>query len=206
MNCQPPRVEGVPPQTEVVGIVPSSSFLHQVEEASGEKVSLCYQCRKCSSGCPVTFAMDYLPHVVLRMVQLGLRDRVLSSGSIWICASCETCTTRCPNEIGVAAVMDALRRMALKAETAREVKLPPSVKDIAAFHSAFLGSIRAGGRVHEVGMLARYILKDNLWARKGFLHEIKLGWEMFRRGKLGLLPHRMHQADAIARLFERSRR
>jgi heterodisulfide reductase subunit C len=124
----------------------SQSFLREVESASGEKVSLCYQCRKCSSGCPVTFAMDYLPDVILRMVQLGFKDRVLGSSTIWICASCETCTTRCPNGIDIAGVIDTLRRMTLAEGRAA----PLAVKDIPKFHEAFLSSIKAGGRVNEV--------------------------------------------------------
>jgi len=209
LNSQRLRKEDTPLKPEAVSIIPSFPFLREVEETSGEKVSLCYQCKKCSSGCPVTFAMDYLPHVVLRMAQVGLRDRVLGSATIWICASCETCTTRCPNEIDVAGVMDTLRRMALKADVSGVAKLPSSVRDIAGFHSAFLSSIKAGGRVHEIGMLASYMLRVNLWAklRSGWLlKEAKLGWEMFRRGKLKLLPHKMHQTREIGKLFQRSGR
>ena len=116
-------------------ITPDSIFLHQVEEKGGEKVSLCYQCAKCSSGCPVTFAMDYLPHVILRMVQLGLKDRVLNSSTIWVCASCETCTTRCPNDIDIAHIMDTLRQTSLREG------IKPSQKNIPIFHAAFLSSI-----------------------------------------------------------------
>ena len=209
LNSQRLRKEGTPLKPEAVPIIPSFSFLREVEETSGETVSLCYQCKKCSSGCPVTFAMDYLPHVILRMVQLGLRHSVLDSATIWICASCQTCTTRCPNEIDVAGVMDTLRRMALKADLRRVAKLPPSVRDITGFHSAFLNSIKAGGRVHEIGMLARYMLKTGLWGklRSGWLlKEAKLGWEMFRRGKLKLVPHKMHRTREIEKLFQRSER
>ena len=209
LSSQSRKEKDITPKTEAVPVVPSSSFLREVEETSGEKVSLCYQCKKCSSGCPVTFAMDYLPHVVLRMAQVGLRDRVLGSATIWICASCETCTTRCPNEIDVAGVMDTLRRMALKADVSGVAKLPPAARDIAGFHSAFLKSIKTGGRVHEPEMIGRYLLKTSLWAklRSGWLlKEAKLGWEMFRRGKLRLVPHRMHRTGEIRELFQRSER
>ena len=196
--------EGVSSLTRQIVPIISPHFLREVEAASGEKVSLCYQCRKCSSGCPVTFAMDYLPDVILRMVQLGFRDRVLNSSTIWICASCETCTTRCPNEIDIAGVIDTLRRMALS-----EGRVAPAVKDIPRFHQAFLSSIKAGGRVNEVGMLRRYLLKTNLWAklRSGeLLEQAKLGWGMFRRGKLKIWPHRIRQAGEIKKLFAKSGR
>lgn len=193
------------PIETTIFIIPDSSFLGEVEEFGGARISLCYQCKKCSSGCPVTFAMDYLPHVILRMVQLGLKDRVLNSTTIWICASCETCTTRCPNEIDIAGVMDALRRMAL----VQASPVAPAVRDVPKFHLAFLESIKAGGRVHEAGMLARYLFKTNLWAklRSGeLLEQAKLGWEMFRRGKLKLLPHGMHRRGEIKELFKRARK
>ena len=187
---------------ETAFITPDSSFLHEVEELSGEKVSLCYQCKKCSSGCPVNFVMDYLPHVIMRMIQLGLKDRVLSSTTIWICASCETCTTRCPNEIDIAGVMDTLRRMAL----AQGSPVPLAVRDVPKFHLAFLNSIKAGGRVHEMSMLAGYMLKTNFWAKLRSEGLLRLGWEMFRHGKLKLLPHRMHRRGEIKELFKRVRK
>ena len=193
------------PIETVAFIIPNSSFLGEVEEFGGERISLCYQCKKCSSGCPVTFAMDYLPHVILRMVQLGLKDRVLSSTTIWVCASCETCTTRCPNEIDIAGVMDTLRRMAL----AQASPVSPAVRDVPKFHLAFLESIKAGGRVHEVSMLARYMLKSNWWAKlksRELLKEARLGWEMFRHGKLKLLPHRIRQRSEIKELFRRAKK
>ncbi len=85
-------------------------FLVEVEEKSGVKVSACYQCRKCTNGCPVTFAMDLYPDQVMRYIQLGLRKEILQSSTIWVCASCETCTTRCPNEVDIAKVMDYLKQ------------------------------------------------------------------------------------------------
>jgi len=195
------------PQRQNVSIIPEFSFLCKVNEAIEGNIALCYQCRKCSSGCPVSFAMDYLPDVILRMVQLGLKDRVLNSSTIWICASCETCTTRCPNEIDIAGVMDALRHMALS-----EGRAAPAVKDIPKFHQAFLGSIEAGGRVHEIGMLRRYMLKTlktSLWAKLWsgeLLDQAKLGWGMFKRGKLNIRSHKIRQTGEIKKLFEKSRR
>lgn len=72
----------------------SAEFLDQVENQSGQKVRICYQCGKCSAGCPVAYAMDLLPNQVMRLVQLGLKEEVLTCATIWLCASCETCATR----------------------------------------------------------------------------------------------------------------
>ncbi len=98
--------------------VPESSFLEEVVKESGVDIRACYQCQKCSAGCPVVAAMDILPNQVIRQTQYGRREKVLGCKSIWICASCHTCSVRCPNAIDFARVMDALRHMALKSGAA----------------------------------------------------------------------------------------
>ena len=109
-----------------------NSFLLEVVQASGEKIQACYQCQKCSAGCPVAYAMDILPNQLLRHIQYDHRERVLSSKTIWICASCYTCSVRCPNNIDIAKIMDALRSLALRSGA------KPGEKDIPVFHSVFL--------------------------------------------------------------------
>jgi len=76
-------------------------------------VSSCYQCKKCSAGCPLTFAMDFYPDQVIRLALLGQEEQVLGCRTIWVCSSCETCTTRCPNNIDIAGVMDWLKEAAI---------------------------------------------------------------------------------------------
>ncbi len=89
------------------------SFKDRVNELSGENSDLCFQCGACSSGCPLTEEMDYLPSKVMRMVQLGL-DEALESKTIWVCFSCFNCEVRCPRGIDVANVMEALRVLVLR--------------------------------------------------------------------------------------------
>ncbi len=88
-------------------------FVRQVEEISGQDLLACNQCGKCSAGCPVVAAMDILPSQVIRMAQLGMEE-VLESNTIWICASCLTCATRCPKGVDVPRLMEALRQIALR--------------------------------------------------------------------------------------------
>lgn len=88
-------------------------FVRQVEEISGQDLLSCNQCGKCSAGCPVVAAMDLLPSQVIRMAQLGMED-VLESNTIWICASCLTCGTRCPKGVDLPRLMEALRQIALR--------------------------------------------------------------------------------------------
>jgi len=97
-----------------------NSFLSEVLAESGENLQACYQCQKCSAGCPVAEAMDLLPNQVLRHIQYGHREKVLGSKTIWICASCYTCSVRCPNDIDIAKIMDTLRHLALRSGWRRE--------------------------------------------------------------------------------------
>lgn len=87
--------------------------VRQVEEISGQDLALCNQCGKCSAGCPAASAMDLLPSQVIRSIQLGLNDGLLSR-AIWLCASCLTCAARCPNGIDLARVMEASRAVSLR--------------------------------------------------------------------------------------------
>ena len=91
-------------------------------EEKGIHVQDCYQCQKCSVGCPVVFAMDYKPNQIMQMVSLGMKERVLNCHTIWVCASCYTCSTRCPNDIDIAGVMDRLRQAALREGWSRPKK------------------------------------------------------------------------------------
>jgi len=83
-------------------------FVRQVEDISGENLLACNQCGKCSAGCPVAFSMELLPSQVIRLAQLGIEE-VLDSPTIWTCASCLTCVSRCPKGIDLPRIMEALR-------------------------------------------------------------------------------------------------
>ncbi len=89
-------------------------FVRKVEELSGQKLLACYQCGKCSAGCPAVTEMDILPNQVIRYAQLGLKDELLNAKSVWVCASCYTCNVRCPKGIKIAEVMEAVRQVLLR--------------------------------------------------------------------------------------------
>jgi heterodisulfide reductase subunit C2 len=92
----------------------SDPFVDKVQQLSGQKLMSCYQCGKCSAGCPGVSQMDILPNQIIRYAQLGLKEVLLESRSIWICASCMTCNTRCPKGINVAEVIEAIRQHLLR--------------------------------------------------------------------------------------------
>ncbi len=167
-------------------------FLSEVIQASGEKIQACFQCQKCSAGCPIAYAMDILPNQVLRRIQYGHREKVLTSKTIWICASCYTCSVRCPNEIDIARVMDALRGLAIRSGA------EPGEKDIPLFHSVFLDSIKSKGRIHELSLIVQLKSKT-----KDFFKDAGLGLKMFRKGKIKLLPSRFGGGKEIQELFNR---
>lgn len=144
-----------------------------------EKTELCYQCAKCSSGCPVASEMDLLPHQVIHLAALGMEERALSSATIWICAGCYACATRCPNDINVTAVMDELREQAI----AQNIPCPRP--EILKFHQTFLKDLARRGRIHELRMMGEY----NLAIGKP-LNNAALAPKMFLKGRLHLLPPR----------------
>lgn len=91
----------------------AGEFVKEVELISGQDLLACNQCGKCSSGCPVAEALDILPSAIIRMTQLGIED-VLEAQTIWTCASCLTCVSRCPKGVDVPRVMEALRQIAMQ--------------------------------------------------------------------------------------------
>ena len=157
-------------------------------------LSRCYQCLKCANGCPFTFAMDYTPSQIMRMATLGMKDEILKSSTIWLCAACQTCTTRCPMEIDVASVMDALKQLALKEGGA------PAEKNIRDFHEVFTNIIRTRGRLHEPLMLGHY-----KWRTRNFTQDLALGRKMMSKRRLRLWNPKIRGAAAVRKIFEKTK-
>ncbi len=183
-------------------MIPAPTLASRLAATTAISVSACYQCKKCSAGCPMTFAMDLLPDQVIRLVLLGQTQPLLRSRTIWVCASCVTCTTRCPNGIDIAGVMDWLKEEAVKQRAA--VDQP----EVAAAHRFFLDSIRkAGGRLSEMSLMQRFMIfklrrQPNL---RELLDNAKLGWALFKRGRLRLgKPPAVKGKGEIQSIFQRA--
>jgi len=172
------------------------SLPERVRAATGETVFQCYQCGKCAAGCPLAAEMDYTPNQILRLLQLDLpamEDEALRALSIWLCLTCETCAARCPQEVDLPKIMDYLRQ-----ESRRRGLVHPKARDILAFYESLLASVRKGGRLHEVGLVASYKLKTG-----HLFQDVLLTPRLLQRGKLSLRPHTVADKDAVRRIFER---
>lgn len=170
------------------------AFSNRVKEISEAGLERCYQCLTCTLSCPVAVDMDYPPHQIIGMVQLGLKEQVLSSSSIWLCATCETCVARCPQEVDILRVMDTLREMALH----EKVKGKETIIPI--FHDTFLESIRTFGRQHELSMLILLKLRT-----RDIFSDLDLGIKMLLKRKLGLLPPKVKGVKEMKAIFEKTK-
>jgi heterodisulfide reductase subunit C len=169
------------------------AFAATVETRSGTPISACFQCHKCSTGCPVGPEMDLMSSQVMRLIHLGAEREVLESRAIWLCASCEACTTRCPMEIDIAGVMDVLRIMAVE----RKVDLPDT--RVEAFNRSFLRSVRRHGRVYEMGMMTAYKLRS-----RDLFSDMDKAPKMLAKKRLSLLPSRSGAAGEVKGVFDRA--
>jgi len=167
----------------------------EIRESIGENVYKCYQCIKCTSGCPTVYAMDLSINQIMRALQLGKDDLALKSKTIWLCTSCWTCATRCPQGIDITSVMDFLRMRAAKMEIR-----DPQAATIAGFNQIFLESVRSHGRIFELGM----IMKLKMKTRKVF-QDLGLGLRMILKGKIPFAPQRVGHMREVRSMFRRIR-
>ena len=169
--------------------------LAQQAQLAGINALSCYQCRKCTSGCPVAGRADIKPHEVVRMVQLEQRDTALACQTIWECTSCQTCITRCPQKVDIAALNDLLRRMSRAAGTVVSGTTVPVFNDI------FLGTIRRLGRMYEMGLMITFKLRT-----LKLLDDVNKFPMMLWKRKLSLLPSVVRGGAQRKRMFQQAQR
>jgi heterodisulfide reductase subunit B len=155
----------------------SAEMAKRIQDELDQNVYLCYQCIKCTSGCPVGEFFDWQPNQIMRALQLGQEDIALEAQTPWLCASCQTCTTRCPQGLDITAIMEFLTREAL----ARGKK--PPVTEVKIFNEAFMREVRLWGRAYELGLMAEVKLRT-----KNIMGDMDLGLKMFQKNKLALFP------------------
>ena len=172
----------------------SPGLLKIVQDISGADLSKCYQCKKCTSGCPVSSMASCPPSEMMRRLHLGMGDELLDTDLVWMCVSCETCSARCPMGIDVAAVMDALRKLAVEHKAARPEGNPPL------FNRAFLKTVQVFGRTYDMAMITAY----KLGSRK-FMADTEKFPTMIKKGKIALLPPHGADRKTVRRIFKKTK-
>jgi heterodisulfide reductase subunit C len=169
------------------------SLAGQVKAASGASPMSCYQCTKCSNGCPVAARTDIKPHELVRLVQTDQREAALGGRFIWECTSCQTCLTRCPQKVDIPAMNDALRAISL-----REKKVAVGTA-LPTFNEIFLDTVLKRGRVHELSLMASFKLRT-----KRFFEDFDKAPMMLKKGKLPLIGSRVGGKSQRKELFRRA--
>jgi len=170
--------------------------------ATGHDVNAddCYQCGKCTAGCPVADRMDLMPNQIVRLVQLGHMAKAASSESIWECVSCQTCTTRCPKSVDCAGIMDMLRQYSVE-----QASNSASQNRTVLFQKAFLANIRRNGRLNELELVGAFktsaFLED--LAIPFLFKDAMLAPRMSVRGKLKLNGAKVQDRELVSRIFGR---
>ena len=170
-----------------------TDLAREIQKRSGENVFLCYQCKKCTAGCPVAAYFDLTPHQVLRACQFGQDDLVLHSRTISVCAACETCSTRCPQGIDIARIMDELEIMA------DEQGIASKAPSVPMFYKSANRGIDYFGRMWELGLMAELYIRQFLHWQDGrpkplldfrqlFKYNMGTAVKMLRAGKLKIMP------------------
>lgn len=175
-------------------VILDSSFTKEVMKMrGGENVLDCFQCGVCNGDCPTRFAMDFTPMQIVRMVHLGMKEKVFSSSTIWICASCYTCTTRCPRGIDIPVLMSALKNVALRE------KIPSKIEAKPKFYRLFADNVKKYGRVREAELFMKLMKKSDI---RGLMHSAILAFRLWRKGKLSLRAPKIGQTAQLSTIFE----
>jgi heterodisulfide reductase subunit C len=178
-------------------LIEKETLAYNIEKSIEVLARKCYQCGKCSAGCPVAEEMDLPPSMVMRMLQTETPvndEKILRSSSIWLCLTCEMCLCRCPMEIDIPSVMDFLRHKSLK-----EKKVNPEARNIISFHKSFLNSIKYTGRLFELGLTLDYKRRSLT-----LLQDIALAPRMISRGKLHFIPEIIKGRPHIGKIFKKT--
>lgn len=168
-------------------------FANEIGDITGINVYDCYQCGKCTAGCPVAQFTEEPPSRILRLIQLNQKEQVLKSRTPYLCATCSTCSERCPMQIDVTRIMETIRIFAAKN------KVKPAVKEVTTFSDTFLDSVHLGGRLFEVGFSAMFNIRN----MTPFLN-IQFVPDMLKNGKLSFIPARIKNRERLRNIFNKS--
>jgi heterodisulfide reductase subunit C len=170
-------------------------FLKEVMKMpGGEKILECIQCGSCAGGCPTRFAMDYSPMQIIKMINLGMKEQVLSSSTIWVCSVCYTCATRCPRDVSFATLMMSLRNKAIRENLAKSGAKSK-------FHEYFFEVVNKYGRIHETELIVKLLDKTDL---NSLRHNVSLGLRLLRKGKMQIRAPKIEQTLGLRNMLEKT--
>lgn len=171
-------------------------FLEQVKQIpAGERIKRCIQCGTCTGSCPVSYAMDISPRELIALFRAGEMETIMKSRTIWICASCYSCTTRCPSGIKITDIIYALKRTAMEKQYKSK---SPQVQILA---NLFIENLMAYGRLHEGTLIRKYYMKTNMVKMFGL---IPLGRKMFATKRIAIFPKKIKQHEALSRIIKKA--
>ena len=163
----------------------------QIAKQAGVNLDDCYQCGKCTAGCPMVHAMDYSPRQVIRLLHMGQVQAAINARAPWICANCMVCSARCPQSVNISELMLAIRHYAKKNG------LRP-VKDGDKFDDAFVANIRSWGKSNEPILAAKYNLKSG-----HLFQDVNNVPRMIARGMIGPKIHGIKDKQSVKQIFDR---
>ncbi len=171
----------------------SSTFKETIAElAHGEKLYGCIQCGTCSATCPVSHYMDYTPRKIIQMVREGFREDVLKSSTVWLCASCYSCTVECPKGIKITDVMYALKREAISGGYSPKRFPTPALAE------SFFSQVLNHGRNSEGPLLMKMYMKTNPF---NMFKNMMLGFRLWKTGRLTLKIEHTKDKNSLKKLL-----
>ena len=173
-----------------------TAFLNSVHLIpGGDKIKACIQCGTCTGSCPLSYLMDITPRELIALFRAGDIDSVIKSRTIWVCASCYSCQTRCPSSIKVTDIIYSLKRMAMNR------KVYPKKFPVHSLSDSFIKSMRSFGRLNEPRLMMYYFLKTGIWKSLSFL---PLGLKMARKGRLEYKATKIKEIKSFKKIIKKA--
>jgi heterodisulfide reductase subunit C len=171
-------------------------FLNQVHDIpAGERIKRCLQCGTCTGSCPVSYAMDISPRELIALFRAGEMETIMKSRTIWICASCYACTTRCPSGIKITDTIYALKR------TAMEKHFESAAPQVQILANLFIQNLMSYGRLHEGTLIRKYYTKTNVFKLFDF---IPLGMKMWKTKRIAVMPTKIKSHESLSRIIKKA--
>lgn len=171
-------------------------FLEQVNLIpAGDRINRCIQCGTCTGSCPVSYAMDISPRQLIALFRAGEMEQIMKSRTIWICASCYSCTTRCPSGIKITDIIYALKR------TAMEKNMKSAAPQVQTLAKTFIENLMNYGRLHEGTLIRKYYMRTNI---RKFIDLIPLAKKMWKTKRIQIFPKRIKARESLARIIHKA--